>query len=150
MFPGALGIAIGVGIFSILFLIAWRASQGSAFIFERDDGQFERLLAAYLDIAKFIVGLAAGGIVLVVSSTAIASSMKKLPASYASPLFLLAMSVFYGVLFMPLLAVDYEAFKQRTRSYSKFRYVRNQALGFSTLACFCVGYGWLIWAAVNI
>lgn len=139
---------MGVGVFVALFVLAWLASPAPAFQFERADGEFEKLLAAYLDVAKFIISLAAGGIVLVISSSALASA-KKLPMAFASPLFLLAMSVFYGIIFMPFLVLNYESFKQRTSPYTRFKYVRNQALGFSALACFCIGYGWLIWAAVT-
>jgi hypothetical protein len=99
-------------------------------------------------IAKFIMGLAAGGIVLIIGSSALGFA-KRLPESYASPLFLLAMSIFYGIVFMPILVLNYEAFKHHTSAYSRMQYVRNQTLGFSALSCFCIGYGWLIWAAIT-
>ena len=137
MFPGMLGIAIGLLLFVAIFLLGWLAAANDEFTFEQKDGDFDKLLTAYLDIVKFTVSLAAGGIVLVISSTALAST-RKLPPVFASPLFLLAMSVFYGILFMPLLVLDYEAFKHKTRPYTKLRYSRNQALGFSALACFCM------------
>jgi hypothetical protein len=48
---------------------------------------------------------------------------------------------------MPLLVLNYEAFKHKTSNYKRWQYIRNRALGYSSLACFCIGYGWLIWAA---
>jgi hypothetical protein len=42
----------------------WGTKDTKAFYFENTDGDFEEILKAYLDIAKFILTLAAGGIVL--------------------------------------------------------------------------------------
>ena len=146
-FPGIFGVALGVGIFVATWcVVRWR-TPADAYDFEPKEGFFERILPIYLDIAKFIMGLAAGGIVLIVGSSAVRST-GRLPVFYAAPLFLLAMSIFYGSLLMPLLVSDYEAFRHGTHTYSGPRYVRNQALGYSSIACFCLGYGWLIWAAV--
>ena len=139
---------MGIAIFVVIWCTAlWRTPKGE-FSFEPTDGFFEKILVAYLDIAKFIMGLAAGGIVLIIGSSALGSA-RRLPESYASPLFLLAMSIFYGIVFMPVLVLNYEAFKHGTSTYSGIRYVRNQTLGFSALTCFCIGYGWLIWAATT-
>jgi hypothetical protein len=149
-FPGIFGIISGVGVFVVIFALLWRRTKrGMKFNFEPTEGFFEKLLATFLDIAKYIVGLSSGGIVLIIGSSALASTSKRLPPSYADPLFLLSMSVFFGVLFMPLLALDYEAFRHKTQEYTRLKYVRNQTLGFSSLLCFCMGYGWLIWAAVR-
>jgi len=147
-FPGFLGILVALTVFPAIWLIVFFQTQGESFNFEVERGEFEKLLVVYLDIAKFILTLAGGGIVLIISSTALAST-KRLPAAYASPLFLLAMSIVYGILFMPFLALDYEGFRNRQNPYRRSSYVRNQTLGFSTLTCFCVGYAWLIVAAVK-
>jgi len=48
---------------------------------------------------------------------------------------------------MALLAYNYEMF-QHGNVYTRFRYVRNQCLGFSALACFCAGYAWLVVAII--
>ena len=146
---GWLGVVVGIGVFVLTWLILEvRTTKGGAFTFETTDGFFDKLLPIYLDIAKFIIGLAAGGIVLIVGSSAFGSA-KRLPQAYASPLFLLAMSVFFGITFMPLLVLNYETFKHKTSAYTRWRYIRNRAFGYSALACFCVGYGWLIWAATR-
>jgi len=66
-------------------LISLRTPKENFFIFGES---FEKILLVYLDIAKFILGLAAGGIVLVIGSSTFGQS-KALPSGYASPLFLL-------------------------------------------------------------
>ena len=150
MYTGVLiGVAVGIGVFVVIWVILeFRTAKFDSFTFEPADGFFEKILAIYLDIAKFIIGLAAGGIVLIIGSSALGSS-KRLPPVYASPLFILAMSVFFGITFMPLLVLNYEAFKHKTSPYARWQYIRNRAMGYSSLTCFCIGYGWLILAATS-
>ena len=45
---------------------------------------------------------------------------------------------------MVLMNLNYEAYRHKTKLYTRIKYSINQALGFSSLLCFCVGYGWLI------
>jgi hypothetical protein len=55
---------------------------------------------------------------------------------FASPLFLVAMSIIYGVLFMVMLALNYEYHLHHPndpRSYTRFQHTRNQSLGFGAL-----------------
>jgi hypothetical protein len=62
------------------------------------------------------------------------------------------MSIIYGVLFMILLALNYEHHLHHpndSRSYTRFQYTRNQSLGFGALVCFCISYIWLIAAATK-
>ena len=57
---------------------------------------------------------------------------------FASPLFLVAMSIIWGVLFMILPALNYEYHLHHPhdpRSYTRFKYTRNQSLGFGALLC---------------
>lgn len=143
------GVVAGIGVFVLTWLILEILTPRiGGFTFEPFEGFFDKILPIYLDIAKFIIGLAAGGIVLVIGSSALGST-KQLPQGYASPLFLLAVSVLFGIIFMPLLVLNYESFKHNTSEYSRWQYIRNRALGYSSLACFCIGYGWLIWAATR-
>jgi hypothetical protein len=145
---GWMGIVSGVVIFVVTWMIvSSRTPNRPAFKFETTPGAFEKILAIYLDIAKFILGLAAGGIVLVIGSSALGQT-KKLPTAYADPLFVLAVGIFYGLVFMPLITLNYESFKNGTEFYSRRQYIRNRALGYASLACFCIGYGWIIYAAV--
>jgi hypothetical protein len=141
------GVVAGIGVFALTWVILEiMTPRIGGFTFEPFEGFFDKILPIYLDIAKFIIGLGAGGIVLIIGSSALGSA-KRLPQSYASPLFLLAVSVLFGIIFMPLLVLNYEAFKHKTSNYERWQYIRNRALGYSSLACFCIGYGWLIWAA---
>jgi hypothetical protein len=146
-FPGLWGIAVGIGLFFILWLIIEWGEKREAFHFDPhgEKGTFEPLLANYLDIAKVVIGLASGSIVLLVGSTAFRSA-GRLPASFASPLFLLAFSILYGVVFMAFMMLQYEGYRHREgdSTYSRRRYALNQAFGFSCLLCFCIGYLWLI------
>ena len=104
------------------------------------------------DITKLILGIAAGSIVLLVgSSNLVQQSGGRSLKSFASPMFMVAMSIVYGVLFMTLLVLNYEhhRYNPSSNSYTRFKYTRNQALGFSALACFCIGYAWLVVAATR-
>jgi len=148
MFPGIFGIAIGLGVFIALFAIAWARLEDACYQFSKD---FDKLLQIYLDIIKFILTMAGGGIVLVVSATIFRSSdpTRPLPAHYVSPLAVLVLTILYGVLFMIFEARDYEISKRNTDLYTRWPYARNQALGYSAITCFCLGYGWLVVAAVR-
>jgi hypothetical protein len=146
---------VGVGVGLVVLICAWMASHLATPHFEsftfdaaHEKDSFDKVLGPYLDIAKFIVGLAAGAIVLVIGSSVFGKS-GSLPRAFASPLFLLTSGIIYGILFMVLLIFNYEGFRHHPQSYTRFRYVRNQALGFGALGCFCVGYAWLIVAATK-
>lgn len=108
-----------------------------------EKGAFEKWLANYFYIAKIIIGLASGSIVLLVGSASFRST-GLLPASFASPLCLLGMSILYAVFFMVFEMLNYEDYRHGTRPYSRFKYSRNLGLGFGGLVSFCVGYMWLI------
>ena len=153
LFPGFPGVATALGLFAIIWLIVYLRTKGQPVVFDPGGkhGEFgERLLPMYLDITKFVLGLAAGSIVLLVGSLNFNQSNARSLKGFASPLFLVAMSIIYGVLFMILLVFNYEYHLHHPndpRSYSRFAYTRNQSLGFSALACFCISYIWLIAAA---
>ena len=159
---GLRGIEVGIGLFIFAWALAWlllwprkQISQGMSwfkrlrlnhdFDFEppKDKGAFEKFLSNYLDLAKVVIGLASGSIVLLVGSASFRSS-GRLPASFASPLYLLAESILGAVFFMVFEIMNYEDFRNGTRDYSRFKYSRNIALGFGSLLCFCIGYTWLI------
>jgi hypothetical protein len=75
-FPGFYGIVVGVGVLTFIWLVVWLRTQGEAFHFDArgETGAFEKLLANYLDIEKFMIGLASGSIVLLVGSAAFHSA----------------------------------------------------------------------------
>ena len=51
------------------------------------------------------------------------------------------------MLFIILLAFNDEMFLHGN-VYTRFQYARNQAFGFSALACFCAEYSWLVVAII--
>jgi hypothetical protein len=155
LFPGLPGVATAVGLFALIWLIVYFKSRGEPVTFDPlgKHGEFgKRLLPMYLDITKFVLGLAAGSIVLLIGSQSFNQSNGRSLKPFASPLFLVAMSIIYGVLFMVLLAMNYEYHLHHPndpRSYTRFKYTRNQSLGVCALLCFCISYIWLIAAATK-
>jgi hypothetical protein len=156
LFPGFPGVATAVGLLALIWLTVFLRSKGQPVAFDPGGkhGEFgKRLLPTYLDITKFVLGLAAGSIVLLVGSLNInQSSARASLRSFASPLFLVAMSIIYGVLFMIFLTLNYEHHLHHPNdphSYTRFKYTRNQSLGFGALVCFCISYMWLIAAATK-
>jgi heme/copper-type cytochrome/quinol oxidase subunit 3 len=156
LFPGFPGLATGLGLFVSIWLIVYLKARGQPVIFDPagKHGEFGKtLLPMYLDITKTVLGLAAGSIVLLVGSMSFnPMSGRRSLTAFASPLFLVAMTIIYGVLFMILLALSYEHHLHHPNqpgAYTLLRYTRNQSLGFSALACFCISYIWLIAAATK-
>jgi zinc transporter ZupT len=152
LFPGFPGVATAVGLFALVWLIVYLKGRREPVAFDPrgKHGEFgKRLLPMYLDITKFVLGLAAGSIVLLVGSLNFNQSNGRSLKPFASPLFLVAMSIIYGVLFMILLALNYEHHLHHPNSYTRFQYTRNQSLGFGALVCFCISYIWLIAAATK-
>ena len=71
LFPGFPGIATAAGLFALIWLVIYLKSRGTPVVFDPGGkhGEFgKRLLPMYLDITKFVLGLAAGSIVLLVGS----------------------------------------------------------------------------------
>lgn len=106
-------------------------------------GAFEPFLTRYLRVSEFIIGLATGSIVLLVGSSALHGQGGKLPWIYASPLLLLAWCVFYGILFMVWQIYNYEEYNHG-EPHTRIGYTLSLTLGFTSLACFGIGYMWLI------
>jgi uncharacterized membrane protein len=145
---GTGGAATSLGILGLVWLtVAVSTAKYNAFEFDAqgERGAFEKLLPVYLRVAEVVIGLDAGSIVLLVGSSALHVS-GRLPWIFMSPLFLLAFSIFYGILFMVFLITDYEEYRHHpgTGSYTRFKFTRNRPLGYSGLFCFCTGYAWLI------
>jgi len=104
---------------------------------------FEPILARYLRIAEFIVGLDTGSIVLIVGSSALHGQAGHLPWVYASPLLLLGCSVIYGVIFMTCLIMNDEN-ARHGNAHTALRYTLSETFGFSALGCFFAGYIFLV------
>jgi hypothetical protein len=154
-FQGFPGVVTALILFAAIWLAVYLATRNRPVVFDPGGrhGEFgKRLLPMYLDIAKFVLGLAAGSIVLLVGSLNLNGGHARPLAPFASPLLLVAMSIIYGVLFMILLVLSYESHLHHPngpRAYSRFAYTRNQSLGFAALSCFCISYIWLIVAATG-
>ena len=143
--PGSSGLITGVGIFLAIGALAYVTRGPGPFNLDPQNrlGAFEPFLAKYVRASEYIIGLATGSIVLLVGSSALHGQGGRLPWFYASPLLLLAFCVIYGVAFMVWLIYNYEE-HQHGNAHTRFAYSLSLSLGFSALACFCVGYVWLI------
>jgi hypothetical protein len=143
--PGTSGLITGVGIFLAIGTLAYSTRGPGPFNLDPQNrpGAFEPFLAKYIRVSEYVIGLATGSIVLLVGSSALHGQGGHLPWFYASPLLLLAFCVIYGVGFMVWLIFDYED-HQHGNPHTRFAYSLSLSLGFSSLACFCVGYVWLI------
>ena len=143
---GTYGVVTGIGVFLAISSIAYATRGPGPFNLDPLNvrGAFEPFLAKYLRLAEYVVGLATGSIVLLVGSSAFHNqSGGRLPWFYASPLIVLAFCVIYGVGFMTWLIFNYEE-HHHGNPHSRIAYSLSLALGFSALACFCIGYVWLI------
>jgi hypothetical protein len=147
-FPGFYGIATGVSLFALTWLIVWLLIDEGPFAMDvqGEKGSFLPLFSIYLDIVKFVMGLSSGSIALLVGSATfrLNGAAGPLLSSLASPLFDLAISLLCGAFFMVFMTIDYESYRHGTRHYTRLKYSRNQALGYSCLLCFSAGYLWLI------
>ena len=143
--PGTSGLILGPTIFFFVGAGSYFTKEFERYNLEPGDikGAFEPFLVKYLRVAEFIIGLATGSIVLLVGSSALHGSTGHLPWFYATPLVMLGWCVLFGLGFMVWLILNYEE-HQHGNPHTKRGYALSETLGFSSLACFCVGYFWLI------
>src|ERR1035437_5508258 len=141
MFSGGNGLIVAVLIFPALWTAIYCTKEHDAYNLDPEGirGAFEPFLSKYLRISEFIIGLATGSIVLLVGSSALRGTIGRVPPEYASPLFLLASCVGYGIGFMVWLTYHYEEY-QHGAKHTKIAYTLSLTLGFSSLLCFFVGY----------
>jgi hypothetical protein len=100
------------------------------------NGTFNVVLNHYISVTKVLITVASASIAF--GHTPVVNG-KLLSAKV-----ILAFSVLYGVLFCASLLYRYDTYNQDVESYSRFWFATVQALGFSALACFIIGYG--VWA----
>jgi len=143
--PGFSGLFVGLGILLSIGTAAYFTRGPGPFNLDPQGrpGAFEPFLVKYVRAAEYIIGLATGSIVLLIGSSALHGQGGRLPWFYASPLLLLALCVVYGIAFMVWLIYNYEE-HQHGNPHTRIAYTISLTLGFSALACFCVGYVWLI------
>jgi hypothetical protein len=144
-FPGFSGAVIGPAMFCSLWTACYLNKQFESYNLDPQGtpGAFDPLLSKYIRASEFIIGLATGSIVLLVGSSALHAQGGRLPWFYASPLLLLGWSVILGVAFIVWLIFSYEEY-QHGNKHTKLVYSISEALGFSSLGCFCLGYILLI------
>src|ERR1700678_2916690 len=143
--PGSGGLLVGFFVLGAIGLSAYRTLGEGPFNLDPQakPGAFEPFLMKYIRLAEFVIGLATGSIVLLVGSSALHGQSGRLPWFYASPLLLLALCVVYGIWFIAWLIYNYEEY-QHGNPHTKRGYTLSLTLGFSSLACFLIGYVWLI------
>src|SRR5260370_13737160 len=149
LFPGFSGIVLGYVSFLVVWLIGYLRTDSGPFSIDAQGvkSDFEKLLPFYQRCGEILVGMASGSIVLLISAAAFRQG--HLSWQFASPLFLLALTVIYVFLFMVLMTLNYEHYRHQPNSYTRFKYTRNQALGFASMLCFFAGYLWLIVIMTN-
>lgn len=145
---GVCGLIAGILIFVVCFTVAWfDIKPGKYPIDHAGPRSFEPGMNRYARLVEFLVSLATGSIVLLAGSSVLRSG-GRLPASYGSPLVLLAMSVVFSVSFLAIFIFCYEE-SLHGNPYTHHWYRIVTALGFSGLICFSVGYVWLGFALVR-
>jgi hypothetical protein len=143
--PGIGGLLAGIGLLAGLWFLIYCTREAGPFHLDPKGkpGGFEPFLTKYLRLGEFTVGLATGSIVLLIGSSAFHGQNGILPWYYTSPLVLLGCCVVYGIAFMVWLIYHYEDY-QHGVEHTKAAYSVSLTLGFGSLACFLIGYGWLI------
>jgi hypothetical protein len=144
-FPGFTGVVLGPAIFGAIWLACFFTKEHEVYDLDPKGvpNTFEPHLVKYIRATEFVIGLATGSIVLLVGSSALHAQGGRVPWFYASPLILLAWSVVFGVAFMVWLIYSYEEY-QHGNEHTKLIYTMSQTLGFTSVACFCIGYILLI------
>jgi|SRR5580704_97169 hypothetical protein len=147
---GTSGLLVGIALFLVIGAYNYFSLGPGPFNLDpmAKAGAFEPFLAKYIRLSEFVIGLATGSIVLLVGSSALHGQSGHLPWFYASPLLLLALCVVYGIAFISWLIYDYEEY-QHGNPHTRPRYALSLTLGFSSLACFLVGYVWLVFSVTS-
>jgi hypothetical protein len=145
-----------MGIFGVFSLAFWMEHKhGKFFFFDPQDSflenaenrrfplsaksaTFEPFLKHYIGVTQLLVTVAA-------ASIAFGSNSQNESRAIVVAKIILAWSILYGVLFCAFLLWRYDEYAQDIRSYTLFWYAAISALGFSTLACFSLGYFFWAW-----
>lgn len=117
-------------------MVHYEKGGGRELPLSAEHATFEPLLKAYIDVMKLLVTVAAASIAF----GGIPNGKRGIIAAKL----ILACALLFGVVFCGLLQFFYDEYGQNVRAYTRIRYSLIQALGFSALACFVVGY--FVWA----
>jgi hypothetical protein len=150
-FPGFSGTICTIAIGLIVWMNRRSSKQFNAYNLGPggDPKEYEPILARYIRLSEFMIGLATGSIVLIVGSSSLHGQGGHLPWFYASPLLLLGGSVLFGFLFMASQLVTMEE-GLHGNPHTAFSYALNETFGYSSLICFLTGYIWLVFAVTNM
>jgi hypothetical protein len=152
-FAGFAGIVTALGRFAVRPLVVFLRTKGSSFTFDTGgNGEFAKLcFRSTWRLQNWTWFGAASMVFCWFGSSNFGSSNARSLKSFASPLFLVAMSIIYGVLFVIFLVLNCENHRNHPNSNcdTRFKYPQNQAFGFSALAGFCLGYSWLVVATTR-
>jgi len=144
-FAGLTGVVLGPLVFLAIWAICYYTKEHKSYNLDPKAvlGAFEPFLSKYIRASEFVIGLATGSIVLLVGSSALHAQGGRLPWFYATPLLVLGWSVVFGVAFIVWLIYSYEEYRHGNDHTDRI-YATSQALGFSAVLCFCLGYIFLI------
>jgi len=144
---------LSILLFFTLWLVLWRHLTGRSYYFDPQDfvhyeqgagrdlpvaastGTFESHMKNYVSVMNLLITVAAASIAFGATS---------IPKKVVIAKIFLGFAVLYGVVFSGLLQYFYDEYSQNVRAYTRFRYSLIQALGFSALVCFIIGY--LVWS----
>jgi hypothetical protein len=149
-------IAVSLAIYLAIWFLFARVNRGAqCFYFDAQDfakyengggrelpvsaykgNTFEPLLKHYISVTQLLITVAAASITFGGNQ----GSKAGIPVAKS----FLAFSILYGVLFCAAVLYRYDEYTQDVRSYTRFWYSTVETLGFSTLACFILGY--CVWA----
>ena len=75
-FPGFYGVLVGVGLFCVVWIIALCRTREETYEMDPlgERAAFEPLLTIYMDIAKFVLGLASASIAAFISATVVGAT----------------------------------------------------------------------------
>jgi hypothetical protein len=149
--PGVNGLLVALLLFVGFGLLTYLTRGPGPFNLDPEgiSGAFEPFLTKYLGVAEFIVGLAAGSIVLLMGSSVLHGQNGGMPWYFASPLLLLGSCVVYGTAFMVWLIFHYEDYRHGA-THTRTAYSLSLTLGFSAFSCFVVGFGWLVFMVTRL
>lgn len=142
------------GIYAAIFFALFSVNHAPYYYFDNQDfltyeggggrklphsaqnGTFEPMLKHYIGLAQLVITVAA-------ASIAFGGTQTTKPAIALAKLFL-AFCIIYGVLFCAAILYRYDEYNHNVECYTRFWYATVEGLGFTTLACFMLGY--VAWA----
>lgn len=115
------------------------SNEGRKFPLSAAKATFEPMLKHYIGVTQLLVTVAAASIAFGGDKNPKPALLIVIAKSF------LAWSIFYGVLFCAFVLYRYDEYTQDVTSYTRWWHATVESLGFSTLACFVLGYlawGW--------